>query len=409
MLDRQRAYEECKQSRTTVIQERRQLAERQELNLKAEADAKLDGQGDLDAEGEQRLRDTAKSINSRIMQDQLLRDNSGTKEAKLEEQYHRLRLASHNPQDIETPQDMMVAMLSIKERAEETEEQVEAVRERSESLALEHSRLEAELQRVMFFGSSSQALAEAERGMEPAIDQAEIARNKFRNKYDAVKRLTTEAKLGVSLLVNLCAPPDEPYRSAISDAEVSGSFDRVERYLLTCLSHIQMHEQETVSAARKREEQEEAASALAARREEEAAARRAEKEGEGEGEGEDGDKGEDAADGPTEDRPAQPAAADSRSPRGKAKDSDADAAASPRTADNFNIRVLTFEEHEALLELAPSDDGDNDEDDPTLQLTRRRSCKKEPIERQKKAPPKPKRPSPKLDLGPESTAPAQKA
>ena len=114
MLDRQRAYEECKQSRASVIQEQKQLRDRQEKNMKAEADAKMDGQGDLDAEGEQRLRDKAKDISRLTVQDQLQKEHSGQRESTLEAQYNRLRQASHNPQDIETPQDMMIAMLSVK-------------------------------------------------------------------------------------------------------------------------------------------------------------------------------------------------------------------------------------------------------------------------------------------------------
>ena len=74
----------------------------------------MDGQGDLDADGEQRLRDNAKDITRRTVQDQLLKENSGARESTLEAQYNRLRQASHNPQDIETPQDMMIAMLTVK-------------------------------------------------------------------------------------------------------------------------------------------------------------------------------------------------------------------------------------------------------------------------------------------------------
>jgi len=343
MLDRQRAYEECKQARAMVMQEQKHFKQGHEIGLKKEAEIKLDTAGELDAEGEQRLRENARDINKRMLQTHLLTDNSGNREGKLEEQYTRLRLASHNPHDIETPQDMMHAMLSLEERTQERRAQAEAARHRSDHLAAEHARLDAELQRVMFFGSASQALAEVERSLQPAIEVADANCLKFRARAEAVKRLTTEAKLGLSLLLNLCAPSDEAYRHVVQDSEVPASFDKIERHLLTCLSLIQMHEQEALAAARRAELEEELERASERAEEHHAPA--------------------------TEDMLAERAAEAERAVRKYTRAGALDAGVTSAFG-HFNIRVKTEEEHEAMLEAMPSEEDDEEEDDGELHLTR---------------------------------------
>jgi len=326
-----------------VMQEQKHFKQGHEIGLKKEAEIKLDTAGELDAEGEQRLRENARDINKRMLQTHLLTDNSGNREGKLEEQYTRLRLASHNPHDIETPQDMMHAMLSLEERTQERRAQAEAARHRSDHLAAEHARLDAELQRVMFFGSASQALAEVERSLQPAIEVADANCLKFRARAEAVKRLTTEAKLGLSLLLNLCAPSDEAYRHVVQDSEVPASFDKIERHLLTCLSLIQMHEQEALAAARRAELEEELERASERAEEHHAPA--------------------------TEDMLAERAAEAERAVRKYTRAGALDAGVTSAFG-HFNIRVKTEEEHEAMLEAMPSEEDDEEEDDGELHLTR---------------------------------------
>eukprot|EP00326_Haptolina_ericina_P022740 CAMPEP_0181178250 /NCGR_PEP_ID=MMETSP1096-20121128/5622_1 /TAXON_ID=156174 ORGANISM="Chrysochromulina ericina, Strain CCMP281" /NCGR_SAMPLE_ID=MMETSP1096 /ASSEMBLY_ACC=CAM_ASM_000453 /LENGTH=639 /DNA_ID=CAMNT_0023266511 /DNA_START=21 /DNA_END=1940 /DNA_ORIENTATION=+ len=249
MIERQRSYQECRLSRSTVIHEQHELKARQEANIKAEFDAKLDGMGDLDAKGEADLHEKVAALSKRGVSETLTDQTLSNKVSLLEEQYKRIRLASHDPASIETPQDMMLTMLTMEERGAERQEQVEEVRQRNEALVAEQRQIAEELKQFMFFGSSSIALAEAERGLEVPLEEVSAVCTKFRSRHASIRKLVNEAKIGIALLLSHSQLPTESPSGVVQDHEVLPSLDRIERYLTTCLSHIQIWENDKIARA----------------------------------------------------------------------------------------------------------------------------------------------------------------
>ena len=201
--DQQRAYQDMVEQRSTVVTERKAGKEREKAFEAGEIAAKLDGQGELDAEGEMQLRRDANDAQAARVTSTIAKEAAMQEVSRAEEVYQKLRRATHDPEAISTPQDLLVTMLSMEERGVELQNQVDRTEEAQNQLGLDLSRHQQELNNYLYFGSSSQLLAEAEREFEPSLEAANNLMDTRQKKCNGAKGLVHDAKIGMALLLHL--------------------------------------------------------------------------------------------------------------------------------------------------------------------------------------------------------------
>jgi hypothetical protein len=234
--DQQRAYADMVEQRSTVISEKKSSKEREKAFEENERAAKLDGKGELDAQGELDLLRSANDITAARVATTIEKETAAAEVSKAEEIYQKLRRSTHDPEAISTPQDLLVTMLSAKDRGIELQSQVDRTEERQHQLGLDLTRQQAELNNYMYFGSSSQLVADAEREFEPQLEAATKNMERWSKRCTSARGLVHDAKIGIALLGHLTH--GEPVDKVAADGEVAAVLDRIERHLVSCLSTI---------------------------------------------------------------------------------------------------------------------------------------------------------------------------
>ena len=233
--EQQRTYEDCKNQRVTMAKEKKAGKEREKAFEEGEKAAKLDGQGELDADGELMLKQKSNDVQAAHVSIQLERESAQTQVSHIEEVFQRLRRATHDPESISTPQDLIMTMLSAKERGEDLEAQRDKTDQLQQQLVQDKQRLETELQTFMYYGTS-QLNDAAEREFEPQLEQANKVMEYRRKKCTAAKGLVHESKIGIALLTHLTS--GDSIEKLVGDSDIPMALDRIERHLLSCLATI---------------------------------------------------------------------------------------------------------------------------------------------------------------------------
>ena len=234
--NQQRAYEDCKAQRKTVISDKRKGKEREKALEERERAARLDGLGELDRKAEEDLKKAEAGQQLSKITAHIEKEAAAEEVSKLEEVYNRLRRATHDPESIATPQDLYLTMVSAKDRSVELQSQVDKTEELSRQLTLEVQKLQAELQNYMYYGGSSQAMREAEGELEPGLEEATTLMEARRKKCNAARGLVHESKIGLALLLHLTH--HESLEKLPADGDIPAALDRVERHLVSCLATI---------------------------------------------------------------------------------------------------------------------------------------------------------------------------
>ena len=159
--------------------------------------------------------------------------------SKAEEIYQKLRRSTHDPEAISTPQDLLATMLSAKDRGIELQNQVDRTEEVQHQLTQDVARYQQELNNIMYFGSSSQLVAEAEREFEPQLAAADVALERSAKRCNNARGLVHDAKIGVALLMHLTH--GESVDKIIPDGELPAALDRIERHLTNCMGYVKQH------------------------------------------------------------------------------------------------------------------------------------------------------------------------
>ena len=234
--DQQRSYEDCKYQRGVINEEKKAQVRREHEFIEGEISAKLDGIGELDAAGEEQLKSQIDVIEGTHLTAQMQKDAVHSEETRMFEVFQKLRRATHDPESISTPQELYVTMVTAKDRTAELEEQVAQREELQQELGEDKDKARNELHQLMYFGSTSQALVEAESELQPKLDSASNLLTYRSSKFNDTRHLIQECKVGLSLLMNLTI--GESLQKLISDAEVGVALERVERHLQSCLMGI---------------------------------------------------------------------------------------------------------------------------------------------------------------------------
>ena len=303
------------------------------------------------------------------------REAAITQVSHIEEVYQKLRRATHDPESISTPKDLTVTMLTAlgekhgvegfgPGRQAELEAQVKDYETQQEKLTEERTRLQGELSNFMYYGSSNQMMQEAEGEFEPKLDAAGKLMEGRRHKYGKLKKLVNDSKIGMALLTHLTL--GDSIEKLATDSEIPMHLDRVERHLINLLSSI---EQAQRTSGRQQQRRPAAAAAAAAAEEaEEASAEEAVVADVGDG-------GEGGA-SPSEEKPPPPPPPQqpplAPHPPSYPKPGGGGGGGGGRSAQANNIRVLTAQEVEDLLDDMPEDEQEGyDDDGNELALTRR--------------------------------------
>ena len=234
-VEQRRAYEDLKEQRKEVGLEKDKRKKREKEFEEGERAAKLDGQGELDEMGELQLRQKSNDVHAERIAIEIERERAQSSVSKAEEVFQRLRRATHDPESIATPKDLIVTMLSAKERGEELQAQVDRVEEMQRVLTQDKQRLDNELQNLMYYGAS-QILDDAEREFEPKLEAAHALMEQRRKKCSAARALVQDSKVGLSLLTHLTL--GDSIEKTATDNEIPMTLDRIERHLLFCLNAI---------------------------------------------------------------------------------------------------------------------------------------------------------------------------
>lgn len=235
--EQQRSYEEIKSNTSQVVADKQAKKKREEAFKEGEKNAFLDGAGELDEAGEEALKREALDMQTTMVAATLEKEAATAEEARLDAVFQRIRRATHDPESISTPQNLVIAVLSAKDRGEELQAQVGEGEDLLRVLGEERDRAKAELSKHMYgINSSTQAAAEAEREVEPGIRAAESLMETRHKKQTDARSLVVEAKQGLALLMHLALGDgmDKP----VTDAEVPTALERVERHLLACLQIV---------------------------------------------------------------------------------------------------------------------------------------------------------------------------
>ena len=235
--DQQRNYEDIKWQRAQVGADKKKQKEREKLFEAKQKDSLLDAQGELDEEAEEALRKEASEIQQHVVMATLEKEAATAEERRMAVIFQRLRRATHDPESIATPTDLMISMLSASERGEALQAQISDGQELQSLLLDEHHRLKGELQKHMYgITSSTMATVEVEREMAPAIYASESLMATSQFKCGEARKLVLECKQGLGLLVNLAL--GESATKIVPDAEVGAALERVEKHVVACLSVI---------------------------------------------------------------------------------------------------------------------------------------------------------------------------
>lgn len=363
--DQQRAYADMVEQRSTVITEKKSSKEREKAFEEGERAAKLDGQGELDAQGELELLRSANDITAARVMSTIEKETAAAEVSKAEEIYQKLRRSTHDPEAISTPQDLLVTMLSAKDRGIELQNQVDRTEEMQHQLTLDVQRHQGELNNYLYYGSSSQLVADAEREFEPQLEAATKQMERWSKRCTSAKSLVHDAKIGVALLMHLTH--GEPVDKIAADGEVAAVLDRIERHLVNCLSTISHHHNPKATlgprAMARIAEANRAAEEAAAAERAEGSPSPAGAEVDVSAEGEEGKASPLVPRPPPYPRPADA----SGDPRQLAMD------AALMGKGGNNVRVFTFAEIEKVLDTLPEEEPEGvDDDGNELSLTRRR-------------------------------------
>lgn len=232
-----KTYLECKNSRQAVNKEHSRRTKKEADHAKASKETRLQATGDLDAAGELKLKIKSNQIGAKQLAEKLEKESAEQKTELVDETYTRLRLAMPDPSSIETPQDLLDAALAISDRKQSLQADADGVAERNERLREECAKKEEELQHVMFFGSTTAAVAKAERAMQPDMEAASHAKETHARKLLASQRLAWDAKAGLTLLLHKCQLEVKP-GGQISDDQLMPSIEKFEHHLVWCLSKV---------------------------------------------------------------------------------------------------------------------------------------------------------------------------
>ena len=88
-------------------------------------------QGELDEEGELLLRQKSNDVTAAKAASEIEKETALGQVSQIEEVFQRLRRAAHDPESISTPQDLIITMLSAKERGAALQAQVDKMEEHS--------------------------------------------------------------------------------------------------------------------------------------------------------------------------------------------------------------------------------------------------------------------------------------
>ena len=211
-VDAQRAaYAECRDSKLRVRRQVRARKADDAVRRMQERSSKLEGMGELDAGGEAELLARAAQLASEEVTVRMDKEASSRRVDRYSEAYKKMRHALPDPNLVDSPADLVGAVLTMADRKDEVKEQADAAEARMEAAAAEKKAHERRLSEVVLGGGGGRGdeLDEAEKALAPELRAADARLRRARTRERAAQQLLFDSRNGLALLLRLVSPASD--------------------------------------------------------------------------------------------------------------------------------------------------------------------------------------------------------
>ena len=209
LTDEQHSYEDIKTQRVQGNEDKDAIEKREMAFAETKLNARLDGDGELTAEGEAKLMQEATEMDAKALLAKMERDKTSAEEHQLEEKFETIRRAMHDPDAIQTPNDLVDAILSAGEKTEELRDLGSAGEERQSALTEENDSLEKELKELET--TAATARQEGFNQLDRQFEALEQRNMRAESKWHRVRDVMNEAKLRLTCLAHMAPGGKEAY------------------------------------------------------------------------------------------------------------------------------------------------------------------------------------------------------